>query len=730
MAFILAGLFGIAPQVPSSVATSEGALAAMGNPAGLAVSRGFDFCFLYNLRSAGIWENSSFCASLGTLGGFWEPGDRYGVALGLGRDGYCGGIRFAQDTATRWDMGVLFRPTGWLSLGTVWADVGHGWGGVRAGAGVRPIGNRLTLTADVLAAKPAVPVIGFEAEPLDGLVLVGMLKPTDRSFSLGLRFGLGNVSLGAVRSQVGDVLQAGALVRVGQEKRRSLIPQPRRFLELRLSGSAADQKPGFSLTGSRPARTTWELLDLIRKAADDKNVAGIVLKLDGFSAGVALAQEVRSALAEFRAKGKMIFVYAASLGMQEFYIASVADRIFCYPLGEVVIPGVTSTSLFLKGALDKLGIEPDAIRHGKYKSAVEMFTEDSLSEPNREQIEAALDVVYNDFLEQAGTGRAIGRDSLERLVSTGFFSSREARECGLVDALCYPDELDSILRKEVVGFRKVTEQVYRSVLHHEYDWQTPQQVAVVYASGRIASGESGTDFLSGELTMGANTIVRALAAARRNRKVKAVVLRVDSPGGDGYASDLIWREVELCRRKKPVVVSMGNVAASGGYYISCSADRIFASPGTVTGSIGVFSLRFITEGLYEKLGISRQVVKRGERADAGSDLRRLTPQEESLFTRQIDEFYRQFVDKVATGRKLGFEQVDSVAQGRVWMGADAHKVGLVDSIGGMLAALEWARLQAKLKECDYVFYPRQRSGPGAMLEEFFKARMPRMRPWP
>lgn len=723
-------LAGAAPQMPASVATGEGALAAVGNPAALAVSTGSELCYLYNFRSAGILDNSCLCVSAAGFGGFWEPGNRYGLAWSMGKDGFYGGLRLVQDTVSHWDLGALVRPTAWLSLGAVWTDVGSGWRGVRAGAGVRPLGNRLTLTADILAERPTVPVLGVETEPQDGLLLAGTFKPADKSFGVGLTLGLGNVSVGGVHSQAGKTRQAGLMVRAGQERRRTLLPQPKRFLEVRLSGSVADQRPGFSLTGSRPARTTWELLSLIQKAAEDKSIAGMVLRLDGFSCGLALAQEIRSALVQFRSRGKKVFVYAPRLRMWEFYIASAADRIFSYPLGEVAIPGVASASLFVKEALEKIGVEPEAIRHGKYKSAVEMFTEDSLSEPNREQIEAVLEAVYRDFLEQAGAGRKISSDSLERLVNTGFFTSAEAVACGLIDTLCYPDELDSILKKEVPGFRKTGERAYRFGQQYEYDWKRPPLVAVVYATGSIAAGESGTDFLTGEMTMGANTIVRALAAARKNKKVKAIVLRVDSPGGDGYASDLIWREVELCRRKKPVVVSMGNMAASGGYYISCPADKIFASPGTVTGSIGVFSLRFITQGLYEKLGIRRQVVKRGERADAISDLRRLTPQEESLFGRQIDEFYRQFVGKVATGRRLSFEQVDAVAQGRVWIGTDAQRVGLVDSLAGMLAAVEWAKQQAKLKECEYVFYPRPKSGLGALLQEFLQAKTREMTLWP
>lgn len=730
IAGILLGLLVAAgPQLPLSVATSDDALAAIGNPAGLGAGRKSDFYWMYNFRTAPFWSNSAFCGNAGPLGAFWEPGYRWGVAAGSGKDGIYGGVRLVRDTETHWSLAAMLRPRQWLSLGAVWNDVNHDWGTVTAGAALRPLGNRLTLSADVLASRPTSPVLGIEAEPVNGLGLAARLKPEDRSFSAGLTIGLGRASLGAVGSKVGTGKQAGALLRLGSERRRSLVRPSPRFLELRLAGSVADQMPGFSL-GSRPSRTTWDLLELLRRAKDDPGIGGIVLRLDGLSASPAQAQELRQALGDIRARGKKVFVYAPSLGMNEFYVASVADRIICYPLGDVNIPGVRSSSLFLKGTLEKLGIEPDAIRHGKYKSAIEAFTEDSLTDPSREQLEAMLDAAYREFLSAAGSGRGIGPDSIERLVGIGFFTTGEAMSCGLVDTLCYPDELDDVLRKQAPGFRKVSEQQYRGDKEFEYDWQEPDQVAVVYATGTIAPGESRTSFLSGEMTMGAATIARALKQARNNPRVKAIVLRVDTPGGDGFASDMIWREVELCRKKKPVAVSMGSVAASGGYYIACTADRIFASPGTVTGSIGVFGLKFVTEGLYNKLGARRQVLKRGERADAASDLRPFSTAEESLFQRQIDEFYRQFVEKVASGRQLSFESVDSVGQGRVWMGSDAVRVGLIDSLGGLIPAIDWARREARLAEYDLVFYPKPRGGLGAALGRFLAARLPEVRLWP
>ena len=265
---------------------------------------------------------------------------------------------------------------------------------------------------------------------------------------------------------------------------------------------------------------------------------------------------------------------------------------------------------------------------------------------------------------------------------------------------------------------RVGEKEYREDVAQSEDWTPRPAIAIVYATGSIATGESRTDFLTGTVTMGARTMVRAIRQARNDKRVKAVVLRIDSPGGDGFASDVIWRELDLCRQKKPVIASMAGVAGSGGYYIACNATRVFALPTTLTGSIGVFNFKLVTEGLYNKLGARRQAVKRGEHADAMSDMRAMTPEEDSMMQAQVDYWYRQFVQKVATGRKLSFEKVDSVGQGRIWSGLDAKRVGIVDTLGGFLDAVEYAKQVAKLTDCDYVVLPAPKTGFGSMVSDF------------
>jgi protease IV len=713
----------VAPQMPLSLAGTDDALAALSNPAGLAVRPGSEFFAIYNFRPVPWSEfltNTTFLAKAGPLAAYWEPKpSRYGIALGTGRGGFYTGVRFRRDSLSRWDLSALARPVKQVSFGATWNDVNHDWGRLGLGAAVRPIGNRLTLFGETHIITPLRPMAGFEAEPVDGLKLGLKVffaeRPEDMRFVAGVSLGLGKGGIGAVGT--GDLGETGAYLRVGSAAQRSVLSGGKRYVEIRLNEEIADRKPGFSLN-SRSVRTSWQLLDLIARAGKDQSVKALVLRIDGLSASFATAQEVRQALAAFRAQGKKVIVYAPSLGMGSFYVASVADRVWTHPLGDVTIPGMSMGTIFLKGTLEKLGLQFDGTRHGKYKSAIETFTEDSLTPPNREQYEAYLDAPYGEFLQATAVGRHVSRDSMEALVDIGFFNAEEAKKNGLVDLVCYHDQVDSLLKKELKGLGRVSEKEYLGEVVQSEGWNAKPAIAIIYATGTIAAGESRTDFLMGTVTMGAQTMVRAIRQARDDKRVKAIVLRIDSPGGDGFASDMIWRELELCRLKKPVIVSMAGVAGSGGYYIACNATRIFALPTTLTGSIGVFNFKLVTEGLYNKLGARRQAVKRGEHADAMSDMRSMTPEEDSMMQAQVDYFYNQFVQKVATGRKMTFERVDSIGQGRIWSGLDAKRIGIVDSLGGFLDAVGYAKQVAKLKECDYLVLPSPKTGFGGMVSDF------------
>ncbi len=717
---VLSLIFGLTPELPLSIATTDDALAVFANPAGLGTGRGTEFYYIYNFQRQPFFNNNTFVLSLGPVAGFVEPAPlRYGVALGMRREGFLAGVRLVRDSITHWDVGALVRPWSWLSLAGTWQDLNRNCGRVGVGAGVRPFGPRLTLSAETYL-NPWQPFVGLEVEPVDGFRFAGRAKLSGGfGFVTGVMINFGRAGIGF--NGVAKLAQAGGMLRFGQEIRRSVFTGGRRYLDLKLAEPVEDQRPGFSLMGTRRVRTTYSLLDLLRRAKEDRAVKGLLLRIENENMSFARAQEVRAALVDFKNSGKQIWVYAPNLGMVGFYLASGADRIILHPMGGVVIPGVSARTTFLKELLEKLGVKVQVHRYGEYKSAVEAFTEESLSVANREQLQALVDGIYEDFINATSTGRNLSSAEMESLVGRAFFRADEAMALGLIDTVCYEEELDSLLARGFKRTRRVDEKSFARQKFFSDRWDEPGKIAVIYVTGSINTGESGSDFLTGDVRAGSTTIVRAIKEAVNDRRVKGIVLRVDSPGGDGYASDLIWYALKRARLKKPVVVSMGGVAASGGYYVSCPADKIFALPGTITGSIGVFSLRLITEGLYNKIGVRRQVVKRGEHADALSDLRELTPEEDSILQGEIDWFYQQFVQKVAEGRGLSVEQVDSVARGRVWLAEDARRFGLVDSLAGLLEAIDFCREKAGLgRDYDVVFYPRPKAGLGSLPAGLFE----------
>ncbi|MCX8015507.1 MAG: signal peptide peptidase SppA, partial [candidate division WOR-3 bacterium] len=434
------------------------------------------------------------------------------------------------------------------------------------------------------------------------------------------------------------------------ENRRSLVSEAKKFLEMTLSGTIADQRPGFSLFGSAVNHTTYEILNALRKAKEDPKIIGIVLKFENLRMNFATAQEIKSALNECKKVNKKIVVYSPYFDNLTYYLASGADKIISHPLGEVNIPGIFAKSMFVKGALDKLGIEVEYERVGKYKSAPEMLTEDTLSLANREVINAILDDLYQQLTKTISKERNFSDQEITNKINQGFFSAQSAQQEKLIDNICYEDELDSLYKLLFPQARLMPLKKYLRQQAYNYDWQIPPKIVIIYANGDITLGESSTDPLTGNVNCGANTLVRAIRQARKDKTVKAIILRVNSPGGDGFASDLIWREAQITKKSKPITVSMGPMAASGGYYIAMTADKIFASPATITGSIGVFGLKYVTKDLYHKLGVNIETVKRGEHADAFSADRKFSPDEKIMFKKQIENFYAQFIEKVANAR--------------------------------------------------------------------------------
>lgn len=452
----------------------------------------------------------------------------------------------------------------------------------------------------------------------------------------------------------------------------------------------------FSLAAFRREEPTLrDVCDALSKAADDDGVQALVLHVGSVEWGWARVAELRDALREFRARGKPVYASLAGGGEQSMLVASCADVIAMPETAILQLDGLTMSAMFLRGTYDKLGITPNFASVGEYKSAVESYTRTGFSPPAREALDALLDDHFAVLVDSLASARGLSPDSLRRLVDEGPFTAPRALHVGLLDTLLDEPELDELASRST-GRRLGRVNLSRYVVGDD-GLPGDDEIALVVASGTIVPGRSRDNPWSGP-ECGSETIVSALRDARNRRSVKAIVLRVDSPGGSGQASDDIWQEVRRARERKPVVVSMSNLAASGGYYIACGADAIVADPCTITGSIGVFGGKINVLGLYQKLGLSVETTARGKNSEMLSPFRDFTPEERAQYQAQLEDFYRVFLSRVSDGREMTIERADSLGRGRIWSGLAARRLGLVDTLGGLQMAANLARTRAGLGE--------------------------------
>jgi protease-4 len=457
-----------------------------------------------------------------------------------------------------------------------------------------------------------------------------------------------------------------------------------------------------------------DILSSIKKAKTDNNIKGIFLDESYMMSGQATTEEIRNALIDFKKSKKFIIAYSEIYTQGFYYLASVADKVYINPKGIIEFKGFSSEVTFLKGALDKLGIEAQIIKVGTYKSAVEPLVLTKMSDANRLQVTSYLGSMYDHFLTGISKARNINKDSLFNYANSGRIQQPEdALKYKLVDGLKYKDEIlsdlkqrTSIAEKKDIASVDLGDYVKSGtkVDTDPKDVSYKNRIAIVYASGEITGGDGNDN------QIGSETISKALRKVRMDDKVKAVVLRVNSPGGSSLASDVIWREVMLTKKVKPIIVSMGDVAASGGYYIACAADSIIAEPNTITGSIGIFAVLPNMQKLFnDKLGITFDGVKTGKYADLGDVSRPLSPEERAILQNSVNRGYDDFTKAVAKGRGKTQAYVNSIGQGRVWTGTQALKIGLVDRLGNINDAVKSAAKKAGVKDYRIVAYPEQKS---------------------
>ncbi|MBT4738180.1 MAG: signal peptide peptidase SppA [Flavobacteriales bacterium] len=454
-----------------------------------------------------------------------------------------------------------------------------------------------------------------------------------------------------------------------------------------------------------------DILDNIEKAKNDDKIKGIYLNFSSVNAGFSQIEEIRNKLFDFKESGKFIYSYADSYSQSAYYLASVSDKIALNPEGIIELKGLSAEIMFYKGLMDKLGIDAQIIRHGKFKGAVEPFMYNQMSNENREQIEKLLNSISDYMIDGIATEReGVTSEEIHKMINNMYLSSaRKCLESGIIDKIAYQDQILSDLEDK--SEHEITLTDYMKVKNPKTS-VSDNKIAIIYATGEINTGKGSYN------TIGSETTVEAIREASEDENVKAIVLRVNSPGGSALASEIIWREINLAKQKKKVVVSMGDYAASGGYYIACNADKIFANNSTLTGSIGVFGIVPNTKNfLNEKLGVYIETVKTHKHSDIANGYRKLSNDELNVIQNSVEDIYETFITHVSEGRGIPVRKVDEIGQGRVWSGTDALSIGLIDEIGGLEDAIASAADLSALEDYRIITLPKKTD----MFEEFIES---------
>jgi protease-4 len=497
-------------------------------------------------------------------------------------------------------------------------------------------------------------------------------------------------------------------------------------LVLRVGGDLSEVAPtnvvGYFRGANTPVVRT--IVENLRKAKADSRVSSVLLKPTGFDSPYwAKVQEIRDAVLDFKKSGKPVYAYLEYGGDREYYLASAADRVFLLPSSPLDLKGIATYAVFLRGTLDKVGAYPDMRHIGDYKTAMNQLTEHGYTRAHKEMDESLDRDLFDQLVRGIADGRKKSDEDVRKLIDQGPFLPEDALRAGLIDDVAYEDQVEDKLKKSTDRLRKIDGEDYARVSGSGLGLNRGPRIGVIYATGAITSGKSGFDPLNGA-ALGSDTLIDSIRQARRDNSLRAIVLRIDSPGGSAAASDVIWRELMMAKNEKadrPIVASMSDLAASGGYYIAMPAQVIVAQPSTLTGSIGIFGGKIVTGGIYEKLGAHIDSTSIGKNAEMDSPVRPFNADEAKKVQEQLQAFYDSFVEKVAQSRHTTPEKIDAIAQGRVWTGRQAKQNGLVDSLGGLDAAVAIAKQRAKLAadaEVELVVFPPRKSFYELLTEQF------------
>ncbi len=716
-----------------SVATSNIVSAGMINPAGLAFFSSIGVRYSHSFTDSSYKGDDALMINSrrGFFGIEWlnhssgkfrrkytiAMGDRLApnFYIGLSYDRFNGNTLYNKKNS--WKIGLLYHARPSIALGLTVDRLNEPRFQLdrqerlyRPGIAVRPFGKKYSFSSDAR---------WIEGESLSKLnsnfrAAIGPFKKlsfsidyaTEGLWRLGFTYDLEQTKIGTQgRYDRGREFAGGSyFIELGASNYGS-APRSAGTGVISFRGDIVEEPAGKKLFG-HSQRSFFNVISALRKGANDPSIKALFIRLDNARLNFASAQEIRSAIMEYRKNGKNVTLFFDNGGNLSYYIGSAADEIYMSPSGYLELKGISATATFYAGAMEKLGVKAQVIRTGPHKTYADAYTECGLTDAAREQLEWLLDDLYDQFVKDISSGRKIVIGKVKEFIDNGPYTAKEAYAKGLIDGLMYYDDLFDNDDPKYIKTIDLYKHYSKDLINTR--WSEPKNIALVYADGGIRSGKSGRGLLGGK-SVGSSTLARALKKVRNDRNIKAVVLRVNSPGGGLFASDEIYRQIELLKGRKPLIVSMAGVAASGGYYISMAGDDIIALPGTITGSIGVVAGKPDLSGFYEKIGVNKETIKRGKHADILSFNRPATNEELSKTQLQIEQYYDDFVSKVSAWRNLEYDSVNAIAGGRVWTGRQALKRGLIDSYGGIWEAVELARQKAGIDPEDKLIiepYPK------------------------
>jgi protease-4 len=727
------------PFAPAAMADGPGALRL--NPAAVGTDPEFALTYYHSYSDSSFKGDNALYTAFRGLGfsiewlgsGAAVDGKAYTIGFGTsGQKSFSVGSAYqwrssddpVQNKSHFWSHGFLWRPNNVLSL----AGVVQNYNRMRVPTGksdaefvysaaVRLLKGRWLIGGDWYQTtsqrlKDGTYRLATSFEAKEGLTLYGDFDENE-SYNLGIKLNMtswfvgSHSSFDSEKSYRGGVLYAG----IHKTRRKPVVNWFREVAMIDIAGDIPDRRPARSIFG--PAvPTTFDYLAALENARIDPEIRAVVMRINNPNLGWARREELRRAIARVRTAGKPTIAYLDGMVSNgEYYLASAADRIVAPPVSTVDVIGLRSEVTFAKRLLDKIGVVADLEHIGDYKNASDLLTRTEMSPEHREAVTTLLDDLDRQWVGELATGREVTSEKVRSWIDHGPYASVEAHQAGLIDTIAYPDEIDGIVREmsgpfwRSVNLTDLLERVY------ERDgWAEPARVAVVFAEGGIQDGVDRSEVFGGQV-MGSATISRAIRKAREDYLVRALVLRVNSGGGSVFGSDEIWREVARTVGRKPIIVSFGDVAASGGYYIACAADSIFAMPNTITGSIGIITGKLDLSGLYDKIGLDKEVITRGRYADLYGTDGQFNDEERAVIRAQMTRAYDHFVELVADGRHLSADSVDAIGQGRVWSGEAARERGLVDRFADLHECITVAARMAGIKsgeDVDVVVLPDQR----------------------